>query len=229
MQFHVVLCVVHNMGKIAVVGNLKGGTGKSTISVNLASALSKHGSTTLVDADEQGTATDWADGGELPITVIPAPLLEDKATSQWVKKLATLSKKNDYVVIDLPPNTGLALRTALLLANLFIMPVTPSGLDLKATGKAINILKVVRKERKKKMPPALLVPSRVDKRTSAGKEIEAVLHAYKEPVAPCIMQRSAHVDAFTSKEWIGDFAKNTLAHQDIESLAVLVRRIMEDG
>ena len=139
--------MVHSMGKIAVVGNLKGGTGKSTISVNLASALSRHGSVTLVDADEQGTATDWAQGGELPITVIPA---------------------------------------ALLLANLFIMPVTPSGLDLKATGKAISILKVVRRERGKKMPPALLVPSRVDKRTSAGKEIEGVLHSYKEPVAPCI-------------------------------------------
>ena len=79
------------------------------------------------------------------------------------------------------------------------------------------------------MPPALLVPSRVDKRTSAGKEIEGVLHSYKEPVAPCIMQRSAHVDAFSSKEWIGDFAKNTLAYQDIESLSALVKRIMKDG
>ena len=102
MLVRVVLCVVHSMGKIAVVGNLKGGTGKSTISVNLASALSRHGSVTLVDADEQGTATDWAQGGELPITVIPAPLLDDKASAQWVKKLASLTKKNDYVVIDLP-------------------------------------------------------------------------------------------------------------------------------
>ena len=43
MLVRVVLCVVHSMGKIAVVGNLKGGTGKSTISVNLASALSSLG------------------------------------------------------------------------------------------------------------------------------------------------------------------------------------------
>ena len=51
------------MGSLIAVGNLKGGTGKSTIAVNLACALADGGgSVVLVDADAQGTAVDWHAG-----------------------------------------------------------------------------------------------------------------------------------------------------------------------
>jgi chromosome partitioning protein len=52
------------MGKIIAVGNLKGGTGKSTIAVNLACRMAEMGrSVALIDADPQGTAAAWLRDG----------------------------------------------------------------------------------------------------------------------------------------------------------------------
>jgi chromosome partitioning protein len=69
------------------------------------------------------------------------------------------------------------------------------------------------------------VPSRVDRRTSAGREVEAVLHDMGEPVAPAVIQRAAHVDAFSAGQWIGAYAPRSTGHVEIQALAALVRRI----
>ena len=50
--------------RIIAVGNLKGGTGKSTVAVNLACCLAESQAVTLVDADPQGTASAWLKDGE---------------------------------------------------------------------------------------------------------------------------------------------------------------------
>ena len=68
------------MGKIVTVGNLKGGTGKSTIAVNLARELAvgpPGRSVLLIDADAQATASDWltGGGGPPPVALLPMPLM----------------------------------------------------------------------------------------------------------------------------------------------------------
>ncbi|MCB2012641.1 MAG: ParA family protein, partial [Geminicoccaceae bacterium] len=56
--------------RIIVVGNLKGGTGKSTIAVNTASALADEGHrTVIIDTDPQKSATLWSSGSLLPAAV----------------------------------------------------------------------------------------------------------------------------------------------------------------
>ena len=213
---------------IIAVGNLKGGAGKTTLAVNIASALTAHGAVVLVDADGQATAMAWGEAGKLPVTLEAMPLADDgeRALAAWLSRLVMLKSAAPFVVVDLPPNLGGVTTAALTIADLFIVPVSPSGMDLRATEKALQLLRQARQVRGGEKPHALLVPARVDRRTAAGREIEGVLSDFREPVGPAISQRAAHVDAFGAGEWIGDYAPRSAGHVEIEALAAVVRRIV---
>lgn len=166
--------------------------------------------------------------GTWPYPSSPFPLSGsgDRATTAWLSRVVELKASADFVLIDLPPNLGAATVAALSLADLLVVPVPPSGLDLRAAGRTLALLRDARKVRGNGgKPAALLVPSRVDRRTSAGREVEAVLHDMGEPVAPAIIQRAAHVDAFSAGQWIGDYAARSAGHVEIQALAALVQRI----
>jgi chromosome partitioning protein len=64
--------------------------------------------------------------------------------------------------------------------------VSSSGADLQATNRTIDLIREAARDAGDGRPAALLVPSRVDRRTAAGAEIEAALHDYGEPVEPGI-------------------------------------------
>ena len=94
------------MPVIAVV-NQKGGTGKTTISTNLACAFADRFQVLLLDADGQGSALDWADNRAQPLLGLEVRGVEPGRLLQDVRLLAP-----DYhwVIIDGPP--GIARTTA---------------------------------------------------------------------------------------------------------------------
>lgn len=110
------------------VGNLKGGTAKTTTSVYLALALGKLGRTVLIDADPQGSALDWSvNSVDWPtsVTVIP---WSTRDLSRRVKEVAA---DYDHIVIDTAPQHDVIMRQALLVTDHLIVPVTPSPLELR--------------------------------------------------------------------------------------------------
>lgn len=209
---------------IIALANLKGGVGKSTLAVNIAGAFAPK--VALVDADPQATATAWAEDGNLPFPVIEAPLTGQDVKA-WIEKV--LGIEAAQIVIDLPPMLGDATAAALAICDLAVVPVSPSGADLRATNRAIELITEGRAQRGDGKPYALIVPSKVDRRTAAGAEIEAVLHDYGETVAPVISQRIAHADAFTAGRWIGDYAKGSAAHAEIKALAGVIKKLAGRG
>lgn len=106
--------------KILTVTGYKGGVGKSTTAVHLATYFSEKGNTVLVDGDPNRTALGWASRGELPFTVADE--------RQAMKTVAGA----DYVVIDTParPNSD-DLKELALGCELLVLPTAPDVLSLQ--------------------------------------------------------------------------------------------------
>jgi len=207
--------------------NLKGGVGKSTLAVNIACCLAatRGRGVVLFDADRQGSSAAWAGRGLLPVSVLKRPLDGGGSVEGWVRDI--LSETGDKIaVIDSPPHFDIVTQAVVGIADLVIVPVTPSAADLLATLEALRLVRAARGARDG-APGALLVPSRVDRRTLAGREIEAALAECGEPVGPAIGQRGGFVDAFSAGRWIGDHAPSSVAAREIEALTARILQTID--
>ncbi len=212
------------MATILTVANLKGGVGKTTVAVNLACELQSRGhAVAVIDADTQGSATHWLNSGEFDIDHNHLPLEKANGVRHWIRRV--LSKEVEYIVIDCPPHLHAVTEAAVGIADMVVIPVTASGADLIATASAVSLVHMARSKRRNGAPDCLLIPSKVDVRTLAGREISDALVQLGENIGPTIRQRTAFVDSFSTGQWIGDYARRSPAREDIAALgeAVLAR------
>ena len=153
---------------VIAVLNLKGGCGKSTIAINLACELAgASDSVLLLDNDAQGTASHWLSHGRLPVQGEFMPLENDEDGERLVRAVAGRNER--YVVLDAPAHVGAATQAAGKIADLVLIPVTPSGVDLVATQTVVDLVRQARVLRRSGAPKCLIVPSKVDRRTDAGR------------------------------------------------------------
>lgn len=115
---------------IVTVGNTKGGTGKSTIAINL--AIARGGKVWMIDGDRQGTSKTAmlvrAQSGRLPF--IPCDQICDG--DDLYSMVMGSKQKFDDVVIDAGGRDSSALRAAMLLSDLVLIPFAPRSLDVWA-------------------------------------------------------------------------------------------------
>lgn len=110
---------------ILCVCNSKGGCAKSTTSMLLASALSRHLNVVVADSDPQGTASLWGALGRFPCPV--------KAVSTEAD-IRALAAEYSAVIVDCPPNVASpVMEAALACAKLALVPCAPEPADTWAT------------------------------------------------------------------------------------------------
>jgi chromosome partitioning protein len=130
---------------IVTVGNTKGGVGKTTIALNLAIARALAGRDVwLIDSDRQGTAqtaiTIRAEAGRTP-AIACAHYTEGPTLHAQV---SLIGKKFDDVIIDAGGRDTSALRSALSLADVVVVPFAPRSLDVWALNDISTLVKSIR-------------------------------------------------------------------------------------
>jgi chromosome partitioning protein len=215
------------MGQIIVLGNLKGGTGKTTIAVNLACALAERGSrVALLDVDPQASAVAWGRAGHLPIRIEAAPPVEGAGGGRWLARAAEIASGVEVLVIDLPAVIVPALASATMIADLVLVPITPSAVDVAPTERVLHMIRTAREARPGRKPLAMLVPNKVDFRGYYHEATEAAVESLHERWAPPIRQLTEHVNAFALGQWIGGYAPNSKAAEDMAALADEVEAVL---
>jgi len=193
--------------------NQKGGVGKTTIAVNLASCLSERGhQTLLVDADPQGSVLQWQSvSNDQRFEIIHRP----SATLLGDRKAMT--KGHDHVVIDAPPAIGEITKAVLALSDLAIIPIGPSPLDIWSSKETLALFAEARK-RHRHLKPKLLICRKIVG-TRIGREAREALETYGvELFESEISQRIAFVEAMISGRSVLDHAPHSEAAAEIRQL-----------
>lgn len=161
---------------IAVV-NQKGGTGKTTLSTNLACALAESNPVLLLDADPQGSAQDWADSQAQPP---PNLAVKGAEPSRLIQDIRSLAPNYGWIIIDGPPGISKTSADAVRAADLVLIPAKASPFDVWAASDIVAAVKA-RQETAKGIPKAAFVITMTRPRTRLGRQIDDALAEYSLP------------------------------------------------
>jgi len=212
-------------GHVIALLNQKGGSGKTTLATHLAGELAFEGyKVVLIDADLQGSASDWAErraqNGQKRLYGVFG-LTRDSLHVE----VPQIAQTADFVVIDGPPRAATITRSALLAADLALIPVQPSAYDIWATQEMVRLVEEARLYR-----PALRAAFVVNRRvvgTVIGREARTALAEQILPaLAAEICQRIAFADSVAGGLLVRERDAQCAATHEIARLAAQVREVL---
>lgn len=157
---------------IVLVGNTKGGVGKTTLAVQIAIARARMGRDVwLVDGDAQGTAAAAIQSrADAELTPAIACSLYDDAR-QLRTQVSQQGKKYDDVILDVGGRDTAALRVGLMMADVAVVPFAPKGFELWAMQDMAKVLDVITAERDGLV--AYAVMNKAEARRASADNVEA--------------------------------------------------------
>ena len=205
-----------------VVLNPKGGSGKTTIAINLASYLAAHGHVpVLMDFDPQGSSVRWVKKRkptQPPIHVIAAFEKDTRTTRAFQLRLPQVTT---HVIIDTP--AALEARQLPEMtrdADKVLVPVLPSDIDIHTCSRCIRDLLLVGKIRREDDRIGVIA-NRVRRNTLTYQSLIRFLHTLGIPIVATIRDSQNYVRAAELGVGVHEM-KSYVAHDDIEQWLPLV-------
>ena len=195
--------------------NTKGGVGKSTIAVHLATWFHDQGfKTALIDADAQRSSSQWIAEVESGITVVTT-----NTPDECLQKAQELLQSHDMVVGDGPGGLDDLSRTMLLLADLALLPISPSILDLRSVQQATTILRYAQGINKGK-PEGCLILNKMRTRDTISRELKSAASTLGVRVASNVVRDlQAYRDAAQQGSVVSRMGKKSAeAASDMDAL-----------
>jgi len=209
--------------------NAKGGSGKTTIATNLASLYASAGfQTAILDYDPQGSSHYWGalrdNSGRPPVHLIDASHKRTGITRAFQLKTPPDTER---VIIDTPAGISRdLLREAVDRADMIIIPVAPSVVDIHATAAFIRELMLTVKTRARGIPISVIA-NRVRQDTPIYKPLERFLESLDIPFLTSLSDSESYIDASAMGIGIHEMDASQVTSERIE-WAPLVKWIGEN-
>ncbi|MEB8430967.1 AAA family ATPase [Cocleimonas sp. KMM 6892] len=204
---------------ITVIGNLKGGTGKSTVAFNLSIwvATRRNVHVSVYDLDPQATITDAleirTEDGHMP-TLEPIHNANELGSEG----------KHTEVIVDIGISDNEAMNTALQRADRIVIPVAPSQADVWSTQRFLKLISNVRKTGV--VPEIIGFMNRSDTHTAVRETDDAfdALNSLSgiKMIEPRLYQRTAYRRSFSEGMAVFEMDAKSKAAAEIEELGELL-------
>ncbi len=202
--------------------NQKGGVGKTTLAVHLATALALEHSlrVLLIDADPQGSALDWSASrsgdAHFPVVGLPKPSLH--------KELPKL-ENYDAFIVDGAPRVYDVARSAILASDLVLIPVQPSPYDVWAAKEIVDLLAEVH-DFKESLKSAFVINRKIVN-TAIGRDVSEALADYRVPVLRShVCQRVSFAESASTGQTVIETDPTGLAASEIRALSNEIMEIL---
>jgi chromosome partitioning protein len=211
------------MTKVIAILNQKGGVGKTTLAIHIATAMAIKGrKVLLIDADPQNSALDWAAARHgkplFPVVALPKSSIH--------KELPTLADKFDVVVIDGPPRVHDVAQSAIMASDLVLIPVQPSPYDVWASKEIMDLLNEAAVW-KPSLKRAFVINRKIVN-TAIGRDVTEALSEYPVPVLKtAIGQRVAFAESATKGLTVFELDPDMLASLEMNQMVEEAEKLLD--
>ena len=213
------------MTKVISLIQQKGGVGKTTISVHLATQLKElfpSFQIAIADADPQQSSTTWINlgQGKAGVDAHKIDCTDDiEMLDDCLKEINA-----DVIIIDLPPGITKITENVALLSDLMLIPIGASALDIYASAPSLRLCRETIMSSPNKQ--FMLVPNRVVLNTAAGRDLRVLLSSHGPVSKATLCHRIAYADSVVAGVGINKYAPTSPAAQEIGLLAEEVANLL---